>query len=300
MKNSSVTSHGGAIGSYGSLSIADSKFISNTAAMNGGAIDMVGTGLVNNSSFISNTANYRGGGINSYVGTLTVAGSSFSRNYAGWWGGGLANDASVTTVSGSTFADNISPIGGGLETSGAGSLTLTNSTVSANHATTDGGGLYWFPGVSTGPVTILNSTIANNVSRAQGGNIYAGGAANPGIQLKNTIVASGSPNNCDNPIGSQGNNLESANSCGLAAAGDKIDTNPRLGTRQNNGGATWTHALLAGSPAIDAGTNSGCPATDQRGVARPIDGNWDGNAVCDIGAVEAPPKAFVYLPALLR
>ena len=86
-------------------------------------------------------------------------------------------------------------------------------------------------------------------------------------------------------LSSQGNNLESANTCGLNAAGDKINANPKLGPLQNNGGTTWTHALLAGSPAIDGGTNSGCPATDQRGVSRPIDGDHDGSAVCDIGAV---------------
>ena len=81
MNNSSLSSHGGAIGSYGTLSVDDSKFISNTAAINGGAIDMGGTVLVNASSFISNAAGFRGGGINTYGGTLTVAGSSFSRNY---------------------------------------------------------------------------------------------------------------------------------------------------------------------------------------------------------------------------
>jgi len=56
----------------------------------------------------------------------------------------------------------------------------------------------------------------------------------------------------------------------------------------NSTGATRTHALQLGSPAIDAGTNSSCPATDQRGEARPIDGNRDGSDVCDIGAIEAP------------
>jgi len=57
-------------------------------------------------------------------------------------------------------------------------------------------------------------------------------------------------------------------------------TNPLLGPLQNNGGQTQTHALLTGSPAIDAGTNTGCPTTDQRGIARPQ------GATCDIGAFE--------------
>jgi len=303
MNNASTNSHGGAIGTYGSLRVTNSKFMSNTAAYNGGGIDMGGSVAVTNSTFMRNTG-LRGGGINTYGGTLTVVGSSFISNTANLYGGGLSNDASLTTVSGSTFSDNYSAnFGGALENSG--SLTLTNNTVSANRAVVDGGGLYWYPDISTGFTMILNSTIANNVAGTHGGNIYAGvlwSPVNPRIQIKNTLVAFGSPNNCDNLIVSRGNNLENTNSCGLATAlGDKINANPKLGPLQNNGGATWTHALLLGSPAIDAGTNNGCPATDQRGVARPIDGNSDGSAVCDIGAVEASPQQWqVFLPLVRK
>src|SRR5262249_60727782 len=66
-----------------------------------------------------------------------------------------------------------------------------------------------------------------------------------------------------------------------------------LGPLKNNGGPTQTHALVAGSPAIDAGDSSGCRddsgallQTDQRGFPRNVDGNSDGTARCDIGAVE--------------
>ena len=302
LSNRSSNSHGGAIGNYGSLRVTNSKFMSNTAKANGGGIDMGGTVAVTTSTFISNTG-LRGGGINTYGGNLTVIGSSFISNTANLWGGGLANDASTSMVSGSTFSDNFSAwAGGGLETSGPGSLTLINNTISANRAITDGGGIYWYPGVSTGPISILNSTIASNRAGVQGGNVYVGGIGiyNSGINLKNTIVGSGSPNNCSGTLLSNGNNLEDANSCGLTLAADQRNTNPKLGPLQNNGGATLTRALLLGSPAIDAGTNSGCPATDQRGVARPVDGNRDGAATCDIGAVEAPPSWRAFLPLVLR
>ncbi len=303
LRNSSSHSHGGAIGNYGSLRITNSKFMSNTAKANGGGIDMGGTVAVTTSTFINNNTGLRGGGINTYGGSLTVIGSSFISNTANLWGGGLANDASTSMVSGSTFSDNFSAwAGGGLETSGPGSLTLINSTISANRAITDGGGIYWYPGVSTGPISILNSTIAGNRAGVQGGNVYVGGIGiyNSGINLKNTIVGSGSSNNCSGTLLSNGNNLEDTNSCGLTSLSDQRNTNPKLGPLQNNGGATWTHALLLGSPAVDAGTNSGCPATDQRGVARPVDGNGDGTAMCDIGAVEAPPSWRAFLPLVVR
>jgi hypothetical protein len=57
---------------------------------------------------------------------------------------------------------------------------------------------------------------------------------------------------------------------------------------------------MSDSPVIDAGDNAACPAVDQRGVARPIDGDGDGVAVCDIGAVEYEPVFVINLPLLLR
>ncbi len=296
--NTAPYSHGGAIGNFGTARIVNSRFAYNTAYLNGGGIDMGGSVAVTNSVFTRNTG-LRGGGINTYYGNLTVAGSSFISNTATYYGGGLSNDASFTTVSGSTFSDNYATnYGGGLENTG--SLTLTGSTVSANRAGDDGGGLYEFSDAAPGPITVLNTTIVNNVAMTQGGNIYMGGVGgfNGFITLKNTIVGAGSPNNCSGSVQSYGNNLESANSCGLGG-GSQFNVDPKIGPLQNNGGSTLTRAPLPGSPAIDAGANLGCPAIDQRGVARPIDGNSDGSVVCDIGAVEAlPPRSF--LPALRR
>ncbi|MGC2062612.1 MAG: choice-of-anchor Q domain-containing protein, partial [Thermodesulfovibrionales bacterium] len=89
---------------------------------------------------------------------------------------------------------------------------------------------------------------------------------------------------CAGPnLTSGGHNLESSTSCGFTAAGDITLTDPLLGPLGNNSGSTFTHALLPGSAAIDAGTNVGAPATDQRGISRPY-----GTAV-DIGAYEFIP-----------
>ena len=101
--------------------------------------------------------------------------------------------------------------------------------------------------------------------------------------LKNTIVANNTPGgDCGNTeVTSEGHNLDSDGTCGLSGPGDQSATDPQLGALRDNGGPTFTRALLPGSPAIDAGEDVGCPATDQRGVPRPQ------GPACDIGAYEA-------------
>jgi hypothetical protein len=114
--------------------------------------------------------------------------------------------------------------------------------------------------------------------------------------IKSSIVADNASlvgPNCNVPVTSQGNNLESTSACGFVALGDVVNANALLGPLANNGGSTLTHAPQPGSPAIDAGAAVGCPASDQRSFSRPLDGNGDGTAVCDIGAVETPPMGPV-------
>jgi hypothetical protein len=179
---------------------------------------------------------------------------------------------SGTTISGNTAMDG----GGGIYVQGTSAvLSLTNVTISGNTANY-GGGI-----VSNVTINILNSTIANN--HISGGG-FGGGIANYGtINFKNTIISGNDAPNCTNASGtlnSQGNNLDSGTTCNFTQPGDLQSTDPQLGALGNNGGLTQTHALPLGSPAIDAGTNTGCPATDQRGAPRPY------VSTCDIGAVE--------------
>jgi hypothetical protein len=118
--------------------------------------------------------------------------------------------------------------------------------------------------------------LANNQAPA-GGGIF--GAA----VLNNTIVANNTPHNCSTPAAALEHSLDGDGTCG----GSPVD--PLLGPLQDNGGDTLTHALLRGSPAIDAGDNAFCTLpTDQRGepFARKVDGDANGSVICDIGAFE--------------
>jgi fibronectin-binding autotransporter adhesin len=155
--------------------------------------------------------------------------------------------------------DNTAAFGGGIFNSGIGS-GLTDSTVSGNTALA-GGGVYTF--YSGSGNTDLSSSIVAANSAPLGANCH--GVTNPG-----------------------GYNLTDDTSCGFTEpTGDLIVADAMLGPLADNGGPTETHALLPGSPAIDAGPptsgwGSDCPPPDtaQRGVARPQ------GAGCDIGAVE--------------
>jgi predicted outer membrane repeat protein len=119
--------------------------------------------------------------------------------------------------------------------------------------------------------------VSGNTAGYGGGGIYSGGNAT----LTNTIVSDNGVDNCGGSVSSSGYNLTDDDSCGFTAPGDLVVADAMLGPLADNGGPTETHALLAGSPAIDAGSPD-CPppATDQRGVARPQ------GAACDIGAFE--------------
>jgi hypothetical protein len=149
-----------------------------------------------------------------------------------------------------------------------------------------GGGL-----CNTGTAEVANSTIANNDAN-QGAGINNGNA----LTLHNSIVAYNRSEyepggtDCSGDITSRGYNLDSDGSCDLTAAGDQPDTDPLLAPLDDYGGPTETHALQAGSPALDQGS---CQATgavaDQRGLGRPFDltNVADADDGCDVGAFEA-------------
>jgi hypothetical protein len=306
--------YGGGVYNIGTLTLSNTLVVSNSSNL-GGGINNRGFLSLQNSAVISNTATGSAGGIynyslGEYPGVITITNSLIAGNEANI-GGGLENYFGNLSFINSTIRDNssissaggINTIGGKVilsataihnnDTAGSGGgivsyqavFTITNSTISNNSAVSVGG-MYI---QDTSQTTILNSTFANNQKTSGGG---AGGIANSSagtIHWKNSIVANNDGNEClaSGTWVSDGHNLSSDSSCIFTQTGDLQDADPLLAPLADYGGSTLTHALLPGSPAIDGGDNTGCPATDQRGISRPVDGNNSGTAVCDIGSYEA-------------
>ncbi len=206
-------------------------------------------------------------GVTAALNALTIAnGSSGVAS-----GGGIYNQGNLT-VTNSTLVTNSGAEGGGIYNN-AGTLAVTNSTFSGNSATWSGGGIYNF----NGTLTLTNSTLSGNATvNAFGGGLYNFGT----LHYSNTIIANSTHGgDCVHDGGSvltNTNNLVENGGCFATRTGD-----PKLAAAlAPNGGTTWTFSLLANSPAIDAGTDTGCPTADQRGAARPQ------GARCDIGAYE--------------
>jgi hypothetical protein len=263
---------GGIFNDGGTLDLTKSTVSNNETERTGGGIESAGTLTLNNSTIIGNTAGTSGGGIWNED-TMTVENSAIVGNSANFGGSGIRNWGTLT-VTNSTIFDNAGRTGGGIDNSGT--LTLTNSTISGNSADIAGGGIW-----NSDTVIVQNSTISGN-SAGEGGGIRNSGD----VTVKNSIVAeSPSGGNCSLPGGTftgEGDNLDDDGTCtGFEEVPDVM-----LGPLADNGGPTFTHALLPDSPAIDAVTDCTLEdgvtpvATDQRGVPRPQ------REACDIGAFE--------------
>ncbi len=125
------------------------------------------------------------------------------------------------------------------------------------------------------------------------------GDTNATYTFKNTIVANSTGGDCfgTGTFTTLGHNIDSDKTCSLTDANDKPGVNPVLGPLADNGGSTQTHALLSGSPALDAGDDPAAPATDQRGVFRPQGGASDIGAF-ELGSLPVPSVSALGLLAL--
>ena len=217
-----------------------------------------------------NSTDGTGGGICADANaTLTIDSSTLSGNYAGDYGGGIANSGTLT-INNSTLSDNRGEFTGGAILNGfngGASLIVSNSTLSGNTTQLHGGGIF-----NEGQSAIGNSTLSGN-SGMTAGAIYNRLAT---LDIESTILNRGElgPNilNDSGTVTSHGYNLSSDDGGGvLNDPGDQINTSPLIGPLQNNGGPTFTHQLLPGSPAIDTGDPNFTPPPflDQRGPGFP-------------------------------
>ena len=257
-----------------------------------------------------------GGGFRVETSTLDLTDVVVDGNASKYGGAINADDTSTVTALRSTFSNNyVESLGSGIEMR-SGDLHLEDSSVHGNH-----GDLGWGIRSVVGDTTIVNSTVSGNTAsnpgydkqiRVSNGDLvlsHATVVANPGglsvaytgalatIHVENSLLVG----DCENPQGaftSGGGNVESpSDTCGLNDPTDQVNVpDPLLGALADNGGPTLTHELLIGSAAIDAALPGACPAADQRGVARPEDGDGDTFADCDAGAYEAPELVIAPLP----
>ena len=319
--NHALSGNGSAIFNTGTIEITDAIFnensIHNTGTMtvrnaffsSSGIYNAAGTMMVDNAVFFSDgirndgtivvtEATFRGDQTNVKreavlsTGTMTLDKTTVAGYSSNYGGGGICNYGNLV-VKNSTISDNTTSgengYGGGLYNA-EGRTDLINSTISNNSAEY-GGGIYNDSGV----VNLSNCTITGN-SANQGGGIKS---VSGSVVLRNTILGRNLARtkfgpDCHGDLVSQGYNIvEHISACGFAVTtGDLVNTDPCIGGLRDNNGSTETHALVPGSPAIDAGNPTGCldqdgnPLdSDQRGVTRV--------GRCDIGSFESVPGEAV-------
>ena len=248
--------NGGGIDNLGTLTVSGSTLSGNSASVYGGGIFSQSTLTVINSTLSGNSAQ-TGGGIAAY-GTVTVSGSTLSNDSASDDGGGIAIEATVTVISSTLSNDSASNDGGGIFNFSVGTLTVSGSTLSGNSASGNGGGIANELGASA----TLNNTIVANSS---GGDLYQDTGHSSSFAGSYDLIGDGSESSSFTQV---------------------LTGNPLLAPLGNYGGPTQTLALLPGSVAIDAGSNTLIPpgvTTDQRGTGF----NRTVNGTVDLGAFES-------------
>jgi predicted outer membrane repeat protein len=309
--NTTGSEGGGAIWSAFEITIENSTFEFNTAsvAFGGGIKHVDGNLSTINSVFSNNSAKYGGAisighlGFPDIIPTVSITNTLISNNHADESGGGILMFAGESAITNSTISDNTAAEGAGIFILPHGIAEIRNSTINDNINEGTGEYMSYVGAVVTfGDLTVTNSTIANNLGsgiKSYGattvhhstiaGNDLIGievleGGFESTLNIVNSIIANnaldcvrmngaGAIENISNLIETTG---EDEQSCGTAL----ITDDPNFAALADNGGPTQTMALLPVSPAINAGTNDGCPETDQRGVTRPQ------GSQCDIGAFE--------------
>ena len=301
--NTATRSGGGMYNYNNSATLSNVTFIDNLATNDGGGMfNSQSSSTLSDITFSGNTAGSFGGGMYNLQGNPTLSNVTFSSNSATNDGGGMYNNSSSPRLTNVTFSGNSAANDGGGMYNSQGDLSLTNVTFSGNSAANDGGGMYNLQGNPS----LNNITFSGNNAEHFGGGMlsfqssptlrnvtfsgntatsyYGGGMYNDNssASLTNAILWGKTP---DQIRGDSTTVTYSDVQGGYPGTGN-INDDPLLGPLADNGGLTQTHAIAAGSPAIDAGDPDVCPNIDQRAFTRPIDGDENGTAICDMGAYE--------------
>ncbi len=258
------------------------------------------------------------GGLTSIYSTIS---GNVARGIYGRAGGVFVRGSASSSISNSTISGNSANRDyGGLVFRGSGNVTLNNSTISGNHATNGlVGGIY-----SSAPLTIRNSTIAfNSAEKGRRGTAFPYSYYAPGLSLnapsgpvtttlQSTLISNNTygVNNSvtENDVSAGGHahignvtisgdhNFVRANFPDVSLPSGTLRIScPRLGPLRDNGGVTWTHQLLSGSPAIDAGANPSSIDYDQRGDSpAPGFARESPTGSPDIGAYEVQQDDIVF------
>jgi len=311
ISNCTTNGPGGALFTdQGTSYLTNIVFSGNQAATGGGLANGSGATYFDGSYDIDgNTSTAEGGGVWNSLGRVYLdnsnqpapasGGGSISSNQSGTSGGGIytvglqtqtflqnavldsnqsAADGAGVWNDGATYVTNVTISNAQAGNNGGavwndGSTYFINATLEGNAAVKSGGAIW-----NDSFTFVQSTTIADN-SAAHGGSFFNFGGE---LEVQNTILSSGTPDNCEGGVTSDGNNIDSGATCTPTASGDLQNTDPMLSPLQYNGGPSFldTMALLPGSPAIDSAGNCPPPSDDERGFARPQ------GAGCDVGAFE--------------
>jgi len=283
-------------GSTTAIFVAESTIQGNETALGGTG----GSGSVDDGT----TRDYPGpaGGVYASNGVkITLIDSTISENYGMTGGLMVSGSGTELTLDGCTFSANHSAgYAGGIYNGSGAMLSVINSTLSANQANDHGGGIFNANGATA---SLLHTTVTGNITdqnndgSGNGGGFYTFGT----FTMTHSIVAEnidmgGINHDCYGTVISGDYNLlgigDNANCTFAAQVNDQIGTemvplDPMLDVLGDNGGETATHKLLPSSTAVDKIPPAVCSLPeDQRGLSRPVDYDGDGNAQCDIGAIE--------------